>query len=398
MKIITVSELGEVVTGHTPPTSKREYYGDYIPFIKPTDISVDSKYTYEPEEYYSQLGFEKYKKSLIPRGATCVVCIGTLGEKMTMSACDCFTNQSINTIIPNENYDNEYVYYLLKYNLHRVKARNRGTASGREFVSKSSFLEMELEVHENINTQKRIGEILSSYDDLIENNQKQIKLLEEAAQRLYKEWFVDLRFPGHETTPIADGIPKGWYMAKLSDVADVNGESISKQYPYDYVDYVDLGSVSKGHIEAVTRFSVQEAPGRAKRIASDGDIIWGMVRPNLKSYALVFHPSETSVFSTGFAVLHAKSVPFSFLYCYVTQDDFVGYLVNCTNGAAYPAVKPVHFEEAIITIPSDDLLCQFHLIAEPMYRKIEALENQIQQAIEARDRLLPKLMNGESEV
>ena len=246
--------------------------------------------------------------------------------------------------------------------------------------------------------QQQIADVLSAYDDLIENNRKQIKLLEEAAQRLYKEWFVDLRFPGHETTPIADGIPKGWYMAKLSDVADVNGESISKQYPYDYVDYVDLGSVSKGHIEAVTRFSVQEAPGRAKRIASDGDIIWGMVRPNLKSYALVFHPSETSVFSTGFAVLHAKSVPFSFLYCYVTQDDFVGYLVNCTNGAAYPAVKPVHFEEAIITIPSDDLLCQFHLIAEPMYRKIEALENQMQQAIEARDRLLPKLMNGESEV
>ena len=398
MKIITVSELGEVVTGHTPPTSKREYYGDYIPFIKPTDISVDSKYTYEPEEYYSQLGFEKYKKSLIPKGATCVVCIGTLGEKITMSACDCFTNQSINTIIPNENYDNEYVYYLLKYNLHRVKARNRGTASGREFVSKSSFLEMELEVHENINTQKRIGEILSFYDDLIENNQKQIKLLEEAAQRLYKEWFMDLRFPGHETTPITDGIPEGWYMAKLSDVVDVNRESISKQYPYDYVDYVDLSSVSKGRIEATTRFTTQDAPGRAKRIASDGDIIWGMVRPNLKSYALVFHPSETNVFSTGFAVLSAKKVPFSFLYCHVTQDDFVGYLVNCTNGAAYPAVKPVHFEDATILIPTDGLLKQFNLIAEPMYRKVEALEKQIWNATEARDRLLPKLMNGEIEV
>ena len=249
-----------------------------------------------------------------------------------------------------------------------------------------------------IDAQIRIADVLSTYDDLIENNQKQIKLLDEAAQRLYKEWFVDLRFPGHETTPIVNGVPEGWCIVKLSDVADVNKTSISKQYPYDYVDYVDLGSVSRGRIEAITRFSIQEAPGRAKRVASDGDIIWGMVRPNLKSYALVFHPAETSVFSTGFAVLSAQKIPFSFLYCHVTQDDFVGYLVNCTNGAAYPAVKPIHFEDATIMVPTDDLLKRFNLIAEPMYRKIEILEKQIQQAKEARDRLLPKLMSGEIEV
>ena len=246
--------------------------------------------------------------------------------------------------------------------------------------------------------QQMIVHVLSAYDDLIENNQKQIKLLEEAAQRLYKEWFVDLRFPGHENVKITDGVPEGWHVVKLSDVADVNKTSISKQYPYDYVDYVDLGSVSKGRIETITRFSIQETPGRAKRVASDGDIIWGMVRPNLKSYALVFHPAATSVFSTGFAVLSAQKVPFSFLYCYVTQDDFVGYLVNCTNGAAYPAVKPIHFEKATIMVPTDDLLKQFNLIAKPMYRKIEILEKQIQQAKESRDRLLPKLMSGETEV
>ena len=246
--------------------------------------------------------------------------------------------------------------------------------------------------------QQMIVHVLSAYDDLIENNQKQIKLLEEAAQRLYKEWFVDLRFPGHENVKITDGVPEGWHVVKLSDVADVNKTSISKQYPYDYVDYVDLGSVSKGRIETITRFSIQETPGRAKRVASDGDIIWGMVRPNLKSYALVFHPAATSVFSTGFAVLSAQKVPFSFLYCYVTQDDFVGYLVNCTNGAAYPAVKPIHFEKAPIMVPTDDLLKQFNLIAKPMYRKIEISEKQIQQAKESRDRLLPKLMSGELEV
>ena len=249
-----------------------------------------------------------------------------------------------------------------------------------------------------IGIQRSIADVLSSYDDLIENNQKQIKLLEEAAQRLYKEWFVDLRFPGHENTKITDGVPEGWRMAVLSEIASVNKESISKQYPYDYVDYIDIGAVSKGQINSVTRLSTKDAPGRAKRIAFDGDVLWGMVRPNLKSYALVFHPKETSVFSTGFAILHAEKVPFSFLYCHVTQDEFVSYLINCTNGAAYPAVKPSHFENAVLLVPTDMVLSKFHSLVGQMFRQAEILEQKNQQAIEARDRLLPKLMSGEIEV
>ena len=246
--------------------------------------------------------------------------------------------------------------------------------------------------------QHRIADILSAYDDLIENNQKQIKLLEEAAQRLYKEWFVDLRFPGHENTKIVDGVPEGWQWCKVRDVADINSSALPKNYKEDFIDYVDLGSVRCGHIETRTRYNLNEAPGRAKRCARDGDIIWGMVRPNLKAYALVTNPKETDVFSTGFAVLSAKKVPYSYLYCAVTQEEFVGYLVNATNGAAYPAVKPVHFEVADILKPDDKVLEQFHSVADSIYRKKEALENQNHNLSEARDLLLPKLMNGEVEV
>ena len=116
MREITVRELGRVVTGHTPPTKKREYYGNVYPFVKPTDMNIGEKYTYVTDEGYSELGYEKYKTSLIPKGATCVVCIGTLGDKMTMAHCDLFTNQSVNSIIPSEYFDNHYVFYLLKYN------------------------------------------------------------------------------------------------------------------------------------------------------------------------------------------------------------------------------------------------------------------------------------------
>ena len=220
-KTITIGDLGTIITGKTPPTTNKNYYGDYAVFIKPTDISEQSKYTYETEEMYSKLAAEKYENSLIPKGAICVPCIGTIGTKMTMAPCDCYTNQSINSIVCNENYDNEYVYYLIKNFLPGLKAYNLGTASGREYVSKSNFEKIELVAEQDKTIQKKIGELLSRYDSLIENYQKQIKLLEEAAQRLYKEWFVDLHFPGHENTKIVDGVPEGWEKKTLDEYCSV---------------------------------------------------------------------------------------------------------------------------------------------------------------------------------
>lgn len=291
----------------------------------------------------------------------------------------------------------EFVGYYLRCPVFRGGFRAFSTMTTRASLRNEDLLSMEIPVPP-MDMQQRIAAILSNYDNLIENNQKQIKLLEEAAQRMYKEWFVDLRFPGYETTTIVNGVPEGWERKKISDVAAINEKSISKDYSFEYVDYIDIGSVSIGRIESKTRYALKDAPGRAKRVVSDGDVIWGMVRPNLKAYALVFHPSDTTIVSTGFAVLSAKEVPFSFLYCHVSQDEFIGYLVNCTNGAAYPAVKPIHFEEASILIPTRDILDKFHVRVESMLRKLEVLYKQIETASETRDRLLPKLMSGEIEV
>lgn len=220
-KIVTIGELGIIITGNTPPRSNPKLYGNYTPFIKATDISETEKYTYHPEEYYSEEGYNKYIKSLIPKGSTCVVTIGSIGKKMTMAHCDLFINQAMNAIIPNENFDNEYVYYAVKNILPNIKMLDSGTASGRENVSKSAFSKMQILIEDNIITQRRIAEILSRYDSLIENYQKQIKLLEESAQRLYKEWFVDLRFPGHENTKIVDGVPEGWKKMCLKEVSHI---------------------------------------------------------------------------------------------------------------------------------------------------------------------------------
>lgn len=297
----------------------------------------------------------------------------------------------------NKMCDGRFLMYSLLWHDNKQAIISKGVGSTVAHLRVPECENIEIKVPD-LDAQHRIADILSAYDDLIENNQRQIKLLEEAAQRLYEEWFVDLHFPGHENTKIVDGVPEGWQWCKVRDVADINSSALPKNYKEDFIDYVDLGSVRCGHIETRTRYNLNEAPGRAKRCAKDGDIIWGMVRPNLKAYALVTNPKETDVFSTGFAVLSAKKVPYSYLYCAVTQEEFVGYLVNATNGAAYPAVKPVHFEVADILKPDDKVLEQFHSVADSIYRKKEALENQNYNLRESRDLILPKLMSGEVEV
>ena len=298
-------------------------------------------------------------------------------------------------IEPKDDVNFEFLYYILKSKQRELHNTQKGAAIPHVTPALIGSIDGLLP---DILTQQGIVSILSRYDSLIENYQKQIKLLEEAAQRLYKEWFVDLHFPGYENTKIVDGVPEGWEKKMIGEIAEINKRNISKNYEYSYVNYTDLGNVRLGRMDTPIKYNYGEEPGRAKRIAIDGDIIWGMVRPNLKSYALVQYPKEQDVFSTGFAVLTAKRVPFSFLYCSVTTDAFVGYLVNCTNGAAYPAVKPEHFSNAELIIPSKNTLDMFNSLVEPMFRRIGGLQSQIRLLTEARDRLLPKLMSGEIEV
>ena len=386
-----------VTSGGTPKSSIKEYYEPkQIPWLKTKEVNYCR--IYETESYISKDGLDNSSAKMIPQNSVIVAMYGqgdTAG-RVAINKIPLTTNQACcNLIIDETKACYEFVYYQLVTLYEKMVSLKNGGAQPNLNAAIIKSMEIKLPP---LKTQRYIADILSSYDNLIENNQKQIKLLEEAAQRLYKEWFVNLRFPGHENTKIVDGVPEGWQWCKVRDVADINSSALPKNYKEDFIDYVDLGSVRCGHIETRTRYNLNEAPGRAKRCAKDGDIIWGMVRPNLKAYALVTNPKETDVFSTGFAVLSAKKVPYSYLYCAVTQEEFVGYLVNATNGAAYPAVKPVHFEVADILKPDDKVLEQFHSVADSIYRKKEALENQNHNLRESRDLILPKLMSGEVEV
>ena len=377
-KTVTIGDLGIVITGKTPPTTNKNYYGDYAVFIKPTDISEQSKFTYETEEMYSRLAAEKYESSLVPKGAICVPCIGTIGTKMTMTHCDCYTNQSINSIVCNENFDNEYVYYLIKNFLPGLKAYNLGTASGREYVSKSNFEKIELEVELDKDIQKRIGMFLSRYDSLIENYQKQIKLLEEAAQRLYKEWFVDLHFPGHENTKIVDGVPEGWELSKLGSLAEFKrGKTITKKDIVDGSIPVVAGGLEPAYY--CNKFNTAE---RVITVSGSG--------ANAGFTRMYFE----KVWASDCSYVDWATTPFlHFVYCYLKDNKTT--IDNMQKGAAQPHVYAKDINALGLCIPTEDVLNIFEIKVSRYFNTISSLQSQIRLLTEARDRLLPKLMSGE---
>ncbi len=212
-----IKDLGTILTGNTPPTSQRTYYGNLYPLIKPTDMKIDGRYIGYTEESLSEEGYKLFENKLLPKNTPCVVTIGTIG-KLCLTKEPSFCNQAVNCIIVDQRFhDPMYIFYLMKISIPKVKFLSSGTASGRENVSKSAFEGIEVEVP-LLPIQRKIALILSNYDDLIENNTRRIEILEETAKLVYEECFVKFRFPGHENVrmvPSESGeIPEGWKVRK----------------------------------------------------------------------------------------------------------------------------------------------------------------------------------------
>lgn len=393
-KSVKISDLGKVITGNTPPRKNPELYGTHTIFIKPTDISEVLKYTYHPEECYSELGYKKYKNSLIPKGSTCVVTIGSIGKKMTKAHCDCFINQAMNAIVPYDNYDKEFVFYVLKYNLDQLKALDSGTASGRENVSKSSFSSIKLDVPINKNSQIKIGKVLSAYDDLVENNHKRIKLLEEVAQRTYEEWFVKYRVKGEELKVNKEtGLPEGWETIPMTGIAEfLNGFAFK---PTDWsnqgLPIIKIKELKAGISNETPRNDGTRVP--KKFLVKSGDILFSWSG----SLEVVIWQGEDGWLNQHLFLVRPKNN---------LQRDFVHQALlaalnefnSLTTGATMKHIKRKELDFVKVSKPTQNILKEFESLVKPVQDQILALSKQTRLLKEARDILLPRLMNGEIEV
>lgn len=242
-----------------------------------------------------------------------------------------------------------------------------------------------------IETQHRIADILSIYDDLIENNRKQIKLLEEAAQRLYKEWFVDLRFPGHEHTKIVDGVPEGWEKKPLSSIADViMGQSPKSEF------YNQIGEglpFHQGVGSYGNRFVKDETHSTSfTRIAEAGSILFSVRAP----VGRLNITKNKIVIGRGIAALNHKNSLQSYLFYMLKERFFKDNLVG--NGSIFASISKDELLRQEFIIPCEDMMVQYDKAARSIDNKIATLDRQIELLGQARNRLLPKLMNEEVEV
>ncbi len=402
---VDIGQLGDVITGNTPPRKNPELYGDYIPFIKPTDMEIDRRYTPNPEECYSELGFEKYRKTLIPKGSTCVVTIGSIGKKMTQAYCDCFINQAVNAVIPNEDYDKDFVFYLLKNNLDKVKGLDSGTSSGRENVSKSAFSSIEVRVIKHVPTQCKIASILSTYDDLIENNLKRIKLLEEKANLHYKELIQEMSYAKTKQEEYIKDcldfyIGGGWgeedYKEKFTEPAYV-------------IRGTDIPDTRGGNISGIPlRF--HKSSNLESRKMQIGDIVFEISNGQINNIGRTVLISkrllgqfDKPVMCASFAKLIRVNEKISpeFFYLYFNESQENGllyqYKSNSANGINNFAFE-TFIDEVKITIPKETELKAFTDRVKPIFALISTLGEQNSKLREARDILLPRLMSGQIEV
>lgn len=382
---------------------KDEFLAEGVPFISANNLK-DGHVVWENMKFISHNQHATLKKGHLQHGDVLLVTRGSLGLSAYVS--NEFVGANINAQIvllraDNKAIDSRYLYFVVSSQpfFDSVISFSSGTAQPQLPVGALKKIPFS---YPDITTQRKIAGVLSAYDDLIENNTRRIAILEEMAQAIYREWFVNFRFPGHEKVKLLNSplgkIPEGWKASPLSDIADVNALSVKKGKEPDKVNYVDIASVSTSTIDEVRLLPFSEAPGRARRIVRHGDLIWSTVRPNRKSYSLILNPLPNMIVSTGFAVISGTKAPFSYLYHALTTDEFVGYLVNHATGSAYPAVNSGDFEKATILVPSQDVLAAFHEATEPMFLAQHCMAEKNKKLRASRDLLLPKLISGQLDV
>ena len=371
----TLDQLGSISRGkskHRPRNDPKLFCGQY-PFIQTSDVKNANFYITEYSETYNEAGLAQSK--LWDVGTLCITIAANIADTGILGIPACFPDSVMGFIPYDGMSDVRFIKYCFDLLQRDCKQISQGTAQDNLSWQKLSTIEFPAPP---IETQHRIANILSAYDDLIENNRKQIKLLEEAAQRLYKEWFVDLRFPGHEHAKIVDGVPEGWFATNINAVMTFHrGYDLTKnnmvpgKYPV-------VGSTSI--IGYHNQYKISGPGIVTGRSGSLGEyqLIWGN-----------FWPHNTSLYVSDMKGHHVL-----YLYGMLQTVDFS----SLNNGGAIPTLNRNTLSNIAVLEAPKALQQEYVHIAEPYYQAMWREQQQILNLQEARDRLLPKLMSGEVEV
>ena len=392
----TLDQLGEVSRGrskHRPRNDPSLFGGDY-PFIQTADVKAANFYITEYDTTYNEKGLAQSK--LWNPGTLCITIAANIADTGILAIDACFPD-SVMGFLPYEGIaDVRFVKYCFDILQQNCKKISQGAAQDNLSWEKLSTI---LFPAPPIEVQKKIADMLSIYDDLIENNQKQIKLLEEAAQRLYKEWFVDLRFPGHETTPITDGIPEEWRKFKFSEITSIMSGGTPKTEVKEYYDgdipfYTPKDSDNSFFaFDTITHISQSGLDHCNSQYYPVGTVII-TARGTVGKTTILAVPMAMNQSCYALKCDELNS-PY---YLFFSLNKEVAALKTMANGGVFNTIIVKTFDSIHLTIPTEEILKVFDAMVSPLMEQIKAKMQQNMVLAEARDRLLPKLMNREIEV
>tara|TARA_R110001592_G_scaffold346177_2_gene638539 strand:- start:8386 stop:9618 length:1233 start_codon:yes stop_codon:yes gene_type:complete len=405
LRKVKIKDLGKIFTGSTPSTKDAKMWGGIYPFVKPSDLVGGSRRVPRTEMMLSEAATKTGKGRLLPKGTTCVVTIGTIGKLCQLSEAAA-TNQQINSIaVDKENFDEDYVYYLMTQSIDRVKIVEGGSASGREHVKKSTFEQIELDVLP-LQQQQKLSRLVRKYDDLIENNNRRIAILEDMAQSLYREWFVKFRHPGHEDSLDADGhpklvdsplgqIPEEWEVKPLGELVEFKRKTIKKGIVPENTPYMGLEHYPRKSI-ALSNWEEVSEIGSNKLAFSRGDILFGKIRPNFHKVGVAQVDGLCS--SDTFVLSPKERTHYSLITMVTFSNEFVAQAVQTAQGSKMPRASWDVLQEFAVCVPDSKVFKSFNSVVTPAIDQIRVLSLKNRNLKLQRDMLLPKLISGQIEL
>lgn len=399
----TLDQLGSVSRGRSKhrPRDDESLYGGIYPFIQTADVKRSNFYITEYSQTYNERGLAQSK--LWRAGTLCFTIAANIADSAILGIDACFPD-SIMGFIPYEGVsDVRFVKYCFDVLQQQCKQISQGATQDNLSWEKLSTIKFPAPDYK---TQQKIADILSAYDNLIENNQKQIKLLEEAAQRLYKQWFIDLRYPGHETTPIVDGLPKGWRkvtlgsaLSKITTGLNPRKNFVLGQGKNFYVTIKNMGDNNIYLDDKCDRVNDEALEKINKRSdLKTGDILFSGIGTIGRVYLIDIPTNNWNVSESVFTMRVNECVSKEFLYLMLLSDDVQSYCDLHAHGVAQRGIRMADLKEYKFVLPENKIIDSFTTMVEPIIEKTQILRKSINYAAESRDRLLPKLMNGELEV
>jgi type I restriction enzyme, S subunit len=395
---VRLGDIADLLSGGTPSMQRPEYWGGQIPWVSAKDLKgsrINDSILHLTEE--GALNGTK----LVPENTIlCVVRGMSLANefRISLSNIPVTFNQDLKAICPYKGIDPIFLFYTLFARRNHIKQLAGEASHGTKKLPTEVLQSVEIKLPD-FSVQQRIASIASSYDDLIENNRRRIQLLEQSARLLYKEWFVRLRFPGHERVKIKDGVPEGWEKKAINEVCEtVGGGTPSTNKP----EYWNDGDITWVTPTDVTRNDCLALIGSEKRITEAG----------LRASSAKLVPPDTILMtsraSVGFFALMENEVCTNqgFINIIPVQDHMRMYLLHNlmyrveeirshAGGATYKEISKSRFRGLNIVVPSKVLLLQFEEMALQLLKQTRVLQKQKTKLTKARDLLLPRLMNGE---